>query len=82
VDRRVAELSVILHTLVERADDAFAELDAREFDPATDVAAFQLALTLAVAAKDVINTPVLDEEGALNSDTERIVIMYKEHPDG
>jgi len=81
VDRRVAELRDILLTLVERADRAFAELDALEFDPVRDAEAFQLALTLAVATKDVINTPVLNEEGALNGDTERIVITYKEHRD-
>jgi hypothetical protein len=81
VDLRVAELRDILLTLVERAERAFVELDALEFDPVRDVEAFQLALTLAVATKDVINTPVLDEEGALNGDTERIVITYKEHRD-
>lgn len=79
VDRRVAELRDILLNLVERADAAFAQLDALDFDPVTDVEAFQCALALVVATKDVSNTPVLDEDGALNGDTERIVITYKEH---
>ncbi len=79
VDNRVAELRDILQALVERADAAFSDLDAREFDSARDVEAFQLAVALAVATKDVVNTPALDEKGALNSETERIVVTYKEY---
>ncbi len=78
VQARVRELSATLRELVRRAQAALHELEQVPFDSVEHAALFRRALQLAVAVRDFCTVPILDDNGALNSDTEKLVIKYRE----
>lgn len=78
VQVRVRELSVSLRELVRRAQAALHELEQVSFDPVEHAALFRRALRLTVAVRDFCAVPILDDDGALNTDTEKLVITYRE----
>jgi hypothetical protein len=78
VNRRVAELRSLLQTVRSRADDALESLTGLTFDPSQHAAQFQAAISLVMAMKELLNTPVLDAEGRLSDVSHQVVIKYKE----
>ena len=75
---RVAELSGVLRSLVDRADDAISTLEGLAFDPDLHAHDFAKALQLVRAIREVINTPVLDAEtGELTDVSLQIVRKYR-----
>ena len=78
ITERVTELSGILRGLVERACDAINTLEELTFDPDVHGPDFLRALQLVRAIREVVNTPVLDEEtGELTDVSLKIVRKYQ-----
>lgn len=75
---RVGELSEVLKSLVGRADAAIDHLETLRFDPDQHAADFSRAIQLVRAIREVVNTPLLDEEtGKLTDVSLRIVRKYQ-----
>lgn len=78
VSERVAELSAVLESLVGRADLAIEVLETLSFDPDVHAPDFAKALQLVRGIREVVNTPLLDEEtGDLTEVSLRIVRTYQ-----
>jgi len=74
---RVEELSEVLESLARRADAAIDALEMLEFDPDQHAADFSTAIQLVRAIREVVNTPLLDEEtGELTDVSLKIVRKY------
>lgn len=78
VQARVRELSVALRELVRRAQASMHELEQVQFDPVEHAEMFRRTLRLVLAVRDFCTVPILDEDGALNSETEKLIIKYRE----
>ena len=74
---RADELGALLDQLVLRGAAALDVLDSEPFDPDRHAARFWLALTLAVAVRDVALAQVVDESGDLNEDTATFKVRYR-----
>lgn len=78
VDSRVEELSDMLSQLEDRGVKALDELERHKvFDPDSHAEEFRRALAYAIAVRDVVSTPVLDNDGTLDDDTERLLFTYR-----
>jgi hypothetical protein len=78
LDARTAEVSEVLAGLVHRAQDALSDLEPLNFDPAKHTAAFDRAMALALAVKDITAVPLIDDDGQINSEMLRLIPTYKE----
>ncbi|MGY1722744.1 hypothetical protein [Blastococcus sp. SYSU DS0533] len=78
LDTRVDEVSGVLAGLVERAQDALSTVERPDFDWKQHTAEFQRAMSLTRAVRDICTTPVVAEDGQLNSDVTSMVLRYKE----
>lgn len=78
VDARVDELSQLLAQLVSRAVGSLAHLEQEPFDPERHAERFRRAMALTLAVRDMAATPILTSDGELNSETERLLIKYRE----
>lgn len=78
IDRRVDELRSVLTSLHQRAVAALDHLEALDFDASSHGRELRDALTLTTAMRDVVTTPVLEEDGALNDETTRTVLKYRD----
>jgi hypothetical protein len=78
VNDRVRELSVTLRGLVSRAQASLHDVEQVPFDPAVHVEMFDRTMRLAMAVREFCLVPVLGDGGALNSDTEKLIIKYRE----
>lgn len=75
---RVGELSDVLTALAGRADAAVAHLEGLNFDPDQHAADFSAAIQLVRAVREVVNTPLLDEDtGELTDVSMKIVRKYR-----
>lgn len=87
VEQRIDELSGLLDALVSRAVPAIDVLEAIEnlerdgFQPQVHARAFQKAIGLTVAVRDVATAPVVQEDGKLNRQTAKMKVKYKEFVD-
>ena len=82
IKQRIAELRELLAQLVVRGEAAFEALEETEqkkegFSPASDAPAFQGAMALAIAVRDLVMTPVLNAEGELNGEAVRLHVKYR-----
>ncbi len=78
ITERVGELSEILGALTHRADAAIGCLEALDFDPDRHAAEFSTAIQLVRAIREIVNTPLLDEEsGELTDVSLKIVRKYR-----
>lgn len=75
---RISELSDVLRSLDVRAAASVEVLDSLDFDRDRDAAHFAETLQLSRAIREVVNTPVLDEEtGELTDVSLKIVRKYQ-----
>lgn len=78
IGRRVDELQSLLGDLATRGVQALNELEALEpFDPDAHAEPFRRGLAYAFAVRDVVSTPVLDEDSEIDPETDRLLITYK-----
>lgn len=77
VQRRVGELSDLLAALSRRGSEALDILESEPFDAELHADRFRHALAMAVALRDVISAPVLDDDGEPTAESERILFTYK-----
>lgn len=78
IDRRVEELQSLLGDLAARGVQALDELEALEpFDPDAHAGPFRHALAYAVALRDVVASPVLDQDREIEPETDRLLITYR-----
>jgi hypothetical protein len=77
-DIRITEVSEVVAGLVQRAEGALDSLEQLDFDPAQHTAAFDRAMALALAVKDLTAVPVIDDDGQINSEMLRLIPTYKE----
>ena len=77
--RRVDELDSLLEGLNMRALESLKELDARTFDSDsdTDIANLQACLLYSSAISQITRTPILNSDGEVTSESERIQIRYR-----
>jgi hypothetical protein len=81
VDERVQELDDVLENITGRGTEALDELESMEpFDPDAHAGTFRQALSFAIAVRDVIAVPVLDANGDVDPDTERLLVLYRDMP--
>ena len=78
VERRVDELSGVLHALDTRARDALDDLCVVDFDPQQHVELFMRTAQLMQSLREILSTPVLDTDGDLTAESELIVIKYQQ----
>jgi hypothetical protein len=78
VRRRIDELSKILSALNTRASACLAELEAAPFNAGTDMEGVSQLAQLCMSIVRVSGAPLLTEDGDLNPETERIVIMHSQ----
>lgn len=76
VDARAAELRGLLTDLTSRALEALDLLESEPFDPLRHAARFQRAMTLVMAVRDVVATPIVDSEGKLDERSANLTIRY------
>ena len=75
---RVGELSAVLQSLVGSADAAIGHLETLDFDRDLHAGDFSRAIQLVRAIREIVNTPVLDEEtGELTEVSLKIVRKYQ-----
>lgn len=77
VKRQISELSDLLETLNTNAVLSLNELESRPFDSNRDATKFQQVMLLVKALVEIIKTPVLDEQGSLNSASATITAKYR-----
>jgi hypothetical protein len=78
VQTRVRELSVGLRGLVRRAQASMHELEQVRFDPVLHGEMLRRTLRLALTVRDFYTVPILDDDGELNAETEKLIIKYRE----
>ena len=78
ITERVTELSGVLERLVDRAEHSISTLEGLAFDPDVHGPEFLAALQLVRGIREVVNTPVLDEEtGELTGVSLNVVRKYR-----
>lgn len=78
ISRRVDELDSLLNDLTDRGTMALDELENRlPFDPDEHAEFFRRALAYALAVRDVISTPILDADGEVDPNTDRLLVTYR-----
>jgi hypothetical protein len=77
VDTRVLELRSVLKGLRERAVAALDELESEPFEAEVHAARFQRAMTLAMAVRDVVAAPIIDESGDLTEESAELTVKYR-----
>lgn len=78
IERRVDELEDVLLELGQRASAALDRLEAVDFNANEHGDDLRKAMQLTLAVRDVVTTPVLDEDGTLNGETTRIILKYRD----
>jgi hypothetical protein len=76
VQDRICEVGNLVNELDNRAIDILEQLEARSFDVDRDVATFQRLALLMKALKNIMDTPILGDNGKLNSVTANSVNSY------
>lgn len=77
VDLRTDELHSLLAALSRRASSALDALESEAFDPIAHAERFQRAMTLTLAVRDVVATPVIDAEGNASESSATLMVKYK-----
>lgn len=77
VDLRTDELSTLLARLSARGVAALDLLESEPFQPDVHAERFQRAMTLVMAARDVVATPVVDASGDLTEHSANLTIKYR-----
>ncbi len=78
IDDRATELTSVLDALQDRAVAALDELEAEPWDQPRHQHRLQAALRLTFAVRDLVATPLLNDDGVLNDETLKIALKYKE----
>lgn len=80
-DERVRELDGVLENVARRGTEALDELESMEpFDPDAHAGTFRQALSFAIAVRDIVAVPVLDANGDVDAETERLLVLYRDIP--
>lgn len=78
IDRRADELDSLLGDLTDRGATALDELEKHDpFDPNEHAEPFRRALAYAIAVRDVVSTPIMDADGEVDPDTDRLLVTYR-----
>lgn len=77
IDSRVHELVSLLAELSARAKEALDELESEPFEPEVHASRFQRAMGLALAVRDVAAAPIVDADGNLTAESERMTVKYR-----
>lgn len=78
IDERADELKELLENVVRRGTEALDDLDSAEpFDPDLHAELFRRALSFALAVRDIVNVPVLDADGDIAPDSDRLLVLYR-----
>jgi hypothetical protein len=77
VDNRVDELCSVLGDLRNRAVEALDVLESEPFDATVHADRIQLAMTLAMAVRDVAAAPVVDDAGDLTEESRDLTVRYR-----
>ena len=78
VDERAQELEELLENVVRRGTEALDDLELAEpFDPDAHAGLFREALSFALAVRDIVAVPVLDADGDIAPDTDRLLVLYR-----
>lgn len=79
VDERAQELEELLENVVRRGTEALGDLElAKPFDPDAHAELFRRALSFALAVRDIVAVPVLDADGDIAPDTDRLLVLYRD----
>lgn len=79
VDERAHELDELLENVVRRGTEALDDLDSAEpFDPDVHAELFRRALSFALAVRDIVAVPVLEADGDIAPDTDRLLVLYRD----
>lgn len=76
VQNRILELSDLVDELNLRAIEGLVELESQAFDRDRDIVKLQKVLLLIQALVEIMKTPVLDNDGNLNSATKNLQLKY------
>lgn len=80
-DERVRELDGVLDNVAQRGTEALDELESMEpFDPDAHAGTFRQALSFAIAVRDIVAVQVLDANGDVDAETERLLVLYRDIP--
>lgn len=77
VRTRVGEVSSVLSALAKRGIAALDILESEPFEPQEHVARFQRAMVLAVAVRDMVAVPVVDNDGKVTDESSNMKIKYR-----
>lgn len=77
VRARASELQALLRGLTGRAVETLDALESEPFDPRAHADRFQVAMTFAMAVRDVASATVVDTEGDLDERSDGLSIRYK-----
>ncbi|MFZ2511968.1 MAG: hypothetical protein WAW85_12885 [Gordonia sp. (in: high G+C Gram-positive bacteria)] len=77
VRKRCAELSGILDELTVRGVEALDVLESEPFEPQLHAGRFQRALILAKSVRDVVDTPIVGDDGTPTTASQTIVARFK-----
>jgi hypothetical protein len=77
VQVRIKELDKLVNSLESRAIENLDDLESHSFDRTRDAGKFQQAALLVKAIAEIIKTPVLDNEGNLNSASVSVQAKYR-----
>ncbi|MGB3520650.1 MAG: hypothetical protein WBA50_04160 [Mycobacterium sp.] len=77
VRSRVGEVSSVLNALAERGIAALDRLESEPFDPQKHAERFQKAIVLALAVRDMVAVPVVDEDGELSDESSNMKVKYR-----
>lgn len=78
VRERISEVSSVLSALTKRGVAALDLLESELFDPQQHAEHFQQAMVLAVAVRDAAAIPVVDEAGAMTTESADLKLKYRE----
>jgi hypothetical protein len=77
VEARIREVGTLVLKLERRASKCLDDLESHDFDPIRDAAKFQQVALLVKALIEISKTPILDDQGNLNSSTIDIRAKYQ-----
>ncbi|OBI55433.1 hypothetical protein A5667_03675 [Mycolicibacterium fortuitum] len=77
IESRIAEIKSLLAALGDRATTALDDLESVPFEPEVDASGFQRAMGLVLAVRDVAAAPIVDTDGNLTADSEKMKVKYR-----
>ena len=82
IQKRIQELQTLIHFLDRKAIASLDELEEKPFNLERDLEKFQKAGLLVKALAEILKTPILDDEGKLNSnklDVKKYYDLFENH---